>query len=494
MLQITNLTLSFGTQKVFDEAQFKIGKKERVGLVGRNGSGKTTLFKLLTGEIETEDDSISLPKNYSIGYLKQHLGFTEDTVLEEACLGLREEDYGQEWKAEKILFGIGFTEEDLYRSPLEFSGGYQVRLNLAKVLLSEPDLLLLDEPTNYLDIVSIRWLTGFLKKWPHELIIITHDRAIMNSVTTHTMLLHRQKIKKIKGDTVKLYEQVAEEEEIYERTMVNEQKSRKKTEIFINRFRAKANLASLVQSRIKELERKGVKEKLSKIQTLDFRFNSAEFKAKNLMKVDNISFGYTPELKLINKLSITIHKDDRIGIIGKNGKGKSTLLRLLAGKLEPNEGTISYHDNCSRGYFGQTNIEQLSPNSSILEELESTRGNLTNSEVRSTAGAMLFSGGLALKKISLLSGGEKSRVSLGKILLTPTNFLLLDEPTNHLDMESCDSLLAAMDDFSGAVAIVTHNELLLHHLAKRLIIFNDNKVFLFDGTYQMFLKTIGWKD
>ncbi len=494
MLQISNLSLSFGKQVLFDEAEIKMGNRERVGLVGLNGSGKTTLFKMLTGEMEAEDGHIKFPKNYSIGYLKQHLGFTEKTVLEEACLGLKEDDIHNVWKAEKILSGLGFSQEDFDRSPAEFSGGYQVRLNLAKVLVNEPDLLLLDEPTNYLDIISIRWLTKFLKKWPHELIIITHDRAIMNSVTTHTMLIHRQKIKKIPGDTVKLYEQIASEEELYERTVVNEQKSRKKTEEFINRFRAKASLATMVQSRVKALEKRGVKKELSKIQSLDFEFKAAPFNSKQLMRVNNVSFGYTPEQKLIDKLSVSIQHDDRIAIIGKNGKGKSTLLRMLAGHLEPTEGEITCHPNCSRGYFGQTNIEQLSPERTIEQELETTRSGLTHSEVRGAAGAMMFSGGLALKKISVLSGGEKSRVSLAKILLTPTNFLLLDEPTNHLDMESCDSLMAAIDSFSGAAVIVTHNELLLHHFAKRLIVFNAGEAFLFEGTYQSFLKTIGWEE
>lgn len=492
MLQIIDLEHSFGPVKLFDKAQLNIGNKERVGLIGRNGSGKTTLFKLLTGELEQDSGSITLSRGYTIGYLKQHLGFTQDTVLEEACLGLREDDIYNTWKVEKILSGLGFSEDDFYASPAEFSGGYQVRLNLAKILVSEPNLLLLDEPSNYLDIVSVRWLTDFLKKWPHELIMITHDRALMNSVTTHTIAVHRQKIEKIKGDTVKLYEQIAVQEDVYERSRANEAKARKKAEVFINRFRAKANLATLVQSRVKALDKMGVKDELARIQNLDFKFKPKTFNAKNLMKVENVSFGYHPDLKLIKDLSLIIEKNDRIAIVGKNGKGKSTLLRLLAGELQPDDGKISMHDNTVRGYFGQTNIERLSHDSTIEEEMDSTRNGLAHSEVRGACGAMMFSGDLALKKISVLSGGEKSRVSLGKILLTPTNLLLLDEPTNHLDMESCDSLIAAIDTFPGAVAIVTHSELFLHHIAKRFIVFRDDKVFLFEGSYQEFLKKIGW--
>ncbi len=493
MLQINNLTLSFSSQEILKDVGFNIHSGERIGLVGRNGSGKTSLFKLITCEIKQDSGVISLPKNYSIGYLKQHLHFTEETILYEACLGLKEEESGQVWKAEKILVGLGFSADELYDSPLGLSGGYQVRLNLAKVLLAEPHLLLLDEPTNYLDIISIRWLTRFLQRWPNELIIITHDRDFMNSITTHTMVIHRQKIKKIAGDTTKLFEQIALEEEVYELTRQKEQKKRDETMEFINRFRAQAARASLVQSRLKSLEKMGQKEEMSKIIELGFRFNAAPFHAQTLMRVENIAFGYSPEKILIDNLSIDIGKKDRICVIGKNGKGKSTLLRLLAEELQPIKGNIIKHPVNKFGYFGQTNIERLNPALTIEKELSNVRPEASYTEIRNTCGAMMFHGDLALKKISVLSGGEKSRVSLGKILLSPTNMLLLDEPTNHLDIESCDSLIAALDDFPGAVIIVTHSEMFLHHLANRLIIFNEDRVFVFEGTYQDFLDKYGWE-
>ena len=493
MLQINDLSLAFGGRPLLDNVSFNIHSGERIGLVGRNGSGKTTLFRLITGKVLPDEGRISMPKNYTIGYLKQHLQFTEATVLEEACLGLKAEERDEIWKGEKILTGLGFTEDELYKSPAEFSGGFQVRLNLAKVLLAEPHLLLLDEPTNYLDILSIRWLTRFLQRWNNELMIITHDRDFMNSVTTHTMAIHRQKVKKIEGDTIKLFEQIAVEEEVYEKTRRKENKKREEAMEFINRFRALAARASLVQSRIKALDRMGKKEELSKIMELGFRFNSLAFEAQCLMRVEDLSFGYTPEQTLIQALSLDIGKRDRICVVGKNGKGKSTLLRLLAGELEPKAGEIKPHPNCSLGYFGQTNIERLNSEMTIEQELAKLRPDLNYSEIRKTCGAMMFSGDLALKKISVLSGGEKSRVSLGKILLSPTNLLLLDEPTNHLDVESCDSMIAALDDFSGAVIIVTHSEMFLHHLADRLIVFNDDRVFVFEGTYQDFLDKIGWE-
>ncbi len=493
MLQVNNISLSFVGQQVLDDVSFNVHSGERIGLVGRNGSGKTTLFKLITGEIQPDEGRISIPKNYTIGYLKQHLTFTEPTLLDEACLGLKSDERDQIWKAEKILSGLGFSEDELYKSPLEFSGGFQVRLNLAKVLLGEPHLLLLDEPTNYLDIVSIRWFRKFLQDWENELMIITHDRDFMNSVTTHTMAIHRQRIKKLEGDTIKLYEQIAVDEEVYAKEQQKKQKKREDAMEFINRFRAQAARASLVQSRLKALDKMGEAKELTKIAELGFSFNAAQFQPQFPMRIDDVKFGYTPERTLIENLSLEIRKEDRICVVGKNGKGKSTLLRLLAGELEPVEGKITPHPTCKIGYFGQTNIERLNPQNTIEQELHNLRPDMKYTDIRKTCGAMMFPGDMALKKISVLSGGERSRVSLGKILLTPTNLLLLDEPTNHLDIESCNSMIAALDEFTGAVVIVTHSEMFLHHLANKLIVFNEDRAFVFEGTYQDFLDKIGWE-
>lgn len=494
MLQVNNISLSFGAQEVFEDVSFNIHGGERIGLVGRNGSGKTSLFKILTGEIQPDSGTVMIPKNYTIGYLRQHLRFTEPSLLAEACIGLREEERDQSWKAEKMLAGLGFSEAEFEKSPLEFSGGFQVRLNLAKVLLGEPHLLLLDEPTNYLDIISIRWLIKFLRQRENELMIITHDRDFMNEVTTHTMVIHRKKSKKMEGDTYKLFTQIAMEEEVYEKTRMREQKMREDAEEFINRFRASAARAKLVQSRIKALGRMEAREELAKEAELGFKFNNLSFEAKTILRAHNVSFGYSPDKILINGLTVEIDRDDRICVIGKNGKGKSTLLRLFAGELEPTQGEVKPHSLCSMGYFGQTNIERLTPEFAITEELAKVRPDLSYGDIRKTCGAMMFTGDLALKKISVLSGGEKSRVSLGKILLNKTNLLLLDEPTNHLDMESCDSLIVALDAFPGAVVIVTHSEMFLHHLANRLIVFDGGEVEVFEGTYAEFLDRRGWKE
>ncbi len=494
MIQLSGINKSFGNQTLFEGAAFVLNRRERVGLAGRNGSGKSTLFKIILGEETIEDGTVVIPKGYRIGQLSQYLTFSKPTILEEAVLGLPEEERELTYKAEIILSGLGFSEADFARSPDSFSGGFQIRINLAKLLLSEPDLLLLDEPTNYLDIVTSRWLAETLRSWPGELIIITHDRSFMDSVTTHTALIHRGTIRKVKGSTEKLYEQVALEEEVYEKTRANEQKKRQEIEKFINRFRAKASKASLVQSRVKALEKMEVKEALTQEDSLEFQFAEKDFYGKFLLEARDLSFGYDKNLKLFKDLTFSVGKKDRIGIIGKNGRGKSTLLRVLASELQPLEGEVSLNPSTSFSYFGQTNVERLNLSRTIEEEITAAQPNLHRTKVRTICGIMMFEGDAALKKINVLSGGEKSRVLLGKIIATPSNLLLLDEPTNHLDMDSIESLLESLEVFSGALVLVTHDEELLRKLCTRLIVFQGDKPFVFEGTYDSFLSSIGWEE
>lgn len=497
MITVSNLSKSFGGQVIFDSVSFTVGMGERVGLVGRNGSGKTTLFRLILGDETHESGTITVPRRYRIRHLSQHIRFKASTVLGEASrdLPVHEDGVDQSYKAKKILLGLGFSPSEFDRSPHELSGGYQVRLNLARVLLSEPNLLLLDEPTNYLDIVSVRWLTQFLRGWMNELILITHDREFMDSVTTHTMGIHRTKIRKIAGPTYKLYDQILQDEEVYEQTRINEEKKRREAEEFINRFRAQANRARAVQSRIKALEKMGKLEKMTEADTLDFEFNGAPFHGKWLLEAENISFSFHPEgPRLIEDLSFAIRKKDRIGVIGKNGKGKTTLLSLLAGNLTPVDGRVIIHQNVELAYFGQTNIDRLDPERTVEEEILGVQQDYNRNAARNICGAMMFEGDNALKKVAVLSGGEKSRVLLGKLLVSPSNLLLLDEPTNHLDMESIDSLVEAVERFPGAVVIVTHSEMILNAMVNRLIVFDGGKTTLFHGTYKDFLERVGWED
>ncbi len=496
MLQVTNLEKSYGKQLLFDGVSFTVNSRERVGLVGRNGHGKSTLFRMILKEEHADSGTITMPSGYTVGHLSQHIHFTEQTVLREACLALphNEDQVDLTYKAEEILHGLGFTNADFDRHPSTLSGGYQVRLNLAKVLVSEPNLLLLDEPTNYLDIVSVRWLTQFLRVWRNEMIIITHDRDFMDGVTTHTMIIHRCKVRKVQGGTQKLYDQILMEEEIYEKTRQNDEKKRKEIEQFINRFRAQATKARAVQSRIKALARHEKMDKLEEIKQLDFKFRSAPFEAKWLMNVDDLSFGFLNGPNLIEGLSFGVGKRDRIAVIGKNGKGKTTLLNLLANEMSPTEGEVRVHPNTKIAYFGQTNINRLRPEKTALQEIIDVHPDHSQNEARSICGLMMFEGDNALKKVSVLSGGEKSRVLLGKLLVTQSNLLLLDEPTNHLDMESIDSLIEAIEDFEGAVIIVTHSELILEAVATRLIVYDNDQVSVFEGTYLDFLERVGWSD
>ncbi len=495
MIAVTNLSKSYGTQVLFENVTFNINPGEKIGLVGRNGHGKTTLFRLITGQEEPDSGTISIPKGYKIGYLKQQLEFTEPTVLAECCSDMQPDESGVKptWKAEKILFGLGFSQDDLTRSPSEFSGGFQVRMNLTKLLVSEPNLLLLDEPGNYLDIISIRWLTSFLRSWRGELVIISHDRSLMDAVTTHTLAIHRQNVKKIAGDTAKMYDQIAREEEIYEKTRINDDKRRKEIETFIERFRYKATLASRVQSRVKTLDKMTKVEALEKIKNLDFAFNYEPMFAKSFFSAEHLNFGYG-DYSIIRDLSFEIKQDDRVGIIGKNGKGKTTLLKLMAGKLQPQSGQIKRHPAVKIGYFEQTNIETLDPNNTVEQEIDTAIRDRERYTARAIAGAMMFEGDNSQKRIGVLSGGEKNRVMLGKLIAAPCNLLLLDEPTNHLDMQSADSLLAALDAFEGAVVIATHNEMFLRTLVNKLIIFDCGGITVYNGDYDHFLQEIGWRD
>jgi ATP-binding cassette, subfamily F, member 3 len=494
MISIDNLGKAYGKQILFEGASFKLNQKEKVGLVGRNGHGKTTLLRIITGEDFPDEGTVTIPRNYRMGYVKQQLNFTEDTILKEGMKGLPNTEKDHLWKVEKVLDGLGFQPTDMDRNPLEFSGGYQIRLNLAKVLVSEPDLLLLDEPTNYLDITSIRWIEKFLLSWPRELMLITHDRGFMDKVITHTIGIHRKKLRKIPGTTEKYYTQIAQDEEIYEKTRLNDERKRKEVELFITRFRAKARLAGLVQSRVKALEKKEKKNKLENLKTLEFSFREKEYNGKYVLSAKNISFSFNPANPLINDLDITIGAHDKICVVGQNGKGKTTLLRLIAGNLKQATGEFIWNKGVEWSFFEQTNIGTLADKRSVEEEIMASATDVDRQTARNICGAMLFEGDDALKKIAVLSGGEKSRVMLGKILATPVNMLLLDEPTNHLDMESCDALLAAIDSFNGAVILVTHNEMFLHALAERLVVFQDGKSYVFEGSYQDFLDKGGWGD
>ncbi|MCH9812330.1 MAG: ABC-F family ATP-binding cassette domain-containing protein [Epsilonproteobacteria bacterium] len=494
MIQLVNLSKSFGAQRLFNNLNLQLSPGQKIGLIGRNGSGKSTLFKIILKEESFDEGELIIPKNYKIGTLRQHLHFTQKTVREECAQVLSEEEQYHFYKVEKILFGLGFSSEDLEADPQSFSGGYQIRINLAKLLATEPHMLLLDEPTNYLDILSLRWLQRFIREFKGEVILITHDRAFMDSVTTHTMGLQRKGVHIIEGDTHKYEKTLALQDETYEKTRQNQEKKRKELEEFVARNKARASTAALAQSKQKALDKMEEMQSLESEANLSFHFNYKETPAKITLSAENLGFGYKEDTPLFKDLSFTLESGKCLAIIGKNGKGKSTLLNYLAKELPHQNGEITLHPSTAIAHFGQTNIERLNTKNSITEEINSVVKSMPIAQIRSICGTMMFSGELADKKIEVLSGGERSRVMLGKIIATPSNLLLLDEPTNHLDMQSIDALCDAIERFQGSTIMVTHSEMLLRRLADALIIFHQGGATYFDGNYDDFLEKIGWEE
>jgi ATP-binding cassette subfamily F protein 3 len=495
MISIKNISKRYATRTLFEDVSFDVLTGERVGLVGRNGHGKTTLFRIITGEEAPDEGKVFKPNNYSIGYLGQHLIFTKPTVLEEGCESLGPEELGSEWKVEKILSGLGFREEDFSRNPSEFSGGFQMRIALAKVLVSEPNMLLLDEPTNFLDIVSIRWLEKFLRSWKGELIVISHDRDLVDSVTTHIVGIHRGRVRKMKGSTGKYYAQLHKDEEVHEKRRLEDEKKRKQIMEYVNTFRAKASHARTVQSNIKKLEKMDKLDKLEEIRTLSFSFNYEPFRAAQMMDANDLTFSYDgKEPYLIKGLNLTVSRHDKICIVGKNGKGKTTLLKLLAGLLKPVAGSVKIHTAALPAYYEQANTADLNDDLTVEEEISPRGAFMDKSRVRGICGAMMFSGDDAEKKVKVLSGGERSRVLLGKLLVAPSNILFLDEPTHHLDIESCQAMMDAVRDFEGAALVVAHDEHFLNEVATKLIVFKNDRAFLYPGNYREFLDSVGWEE
>lgn len=490
MLSVTNVAKSFGGRELFDEITFTLTKKERCALLGRNGSGKSTLMKILASELEADAGEILVPQGYTIGYLRQHMSFSKASIREEVLLGRAD---AMPYEADTLLCGLGFTTGQLDDAPSSFSGGYQLRVELAKTLIGAPDLLLLDEPTNYLDIPSIRFLERTLHRWPGECIIISHDRSFLDRVCTHCMGLSRKRLKRQQGKTSEFFQALALEEESKRRENENIRKQKAHLTKYVERFRFKASKASQAQSKMKAIERLGQIDDLVDEVQLAFSFSEAPHPGKQILSVKNVCFSY--DKPLIEKVSFDVLKGDRIAIIGKNGCGKTTLLRLLAQELAPAAGHLKYSMNATMGYFAQTNVSKLKPSETIYQAIKRANDRLKEQQVRDIAGQMLFSNEDIFKEIKVLSGGEKARVLLGQLIATPTNLLLLDEPTNHLDIESTEALLHAIERFTHAVIIVTHNEWILEAFKPDTIILCHEKgQTIHMGDYPSFLEKIGWDE
>jgi len=466
-----------GTLVAVDDVSFAIAPGEILGVVGESGAGKSITGAAIIGLLEApgrigageirlegariddlppermrrvrgrrigaifQDPLTSLNPLYTIGRqlvetLTTHLPLDVPQARARALALLAE-------------VGIPAPEARFDHYPHQFSGGMRQRVVIALALAAEPRLVIADEPTTALDVSIQAQIIALLRRLAREhgtaVMLITHDRSFMDKLVTHTIGIHRRKLRKIAGNTGKYYDQIAQDEEVYEKTRVNDDRRRKEIEQFIGRFRAKARLANLVQSRIKTLKKMEKKDKLEQLKFLEFSFRNSPFSGKQALTASNVSFSYDTQKPLIKDFSITIPAGEKICVVGKNGKGKTTLLKLLAGELTPQSGQIAYHPAIKKGFFEQTNVKSLVDARTVEEEILYSQPDVDRQHARDICGSMLFSGDEALKKISVLSGGEKSRVMLGKLLATPMNLLLLDEPTNHLDMESCDALLTAID-------------------------------------------------
>jgi len=511
MIQIQEVSLAYGPQSLFEEISEVIGSLDRIALVGSNGSGKTTLLRMLMGQVEPDSGSIEKPDYTTIGYLPQDgISVKGSTLAEEAgkafadALALRERldeaevrlgemepdaeefydliDLMGAWeeqlaayepekmksRIEKVLTGMGFPLSDMDRDVGEFSGGWQMRIALSKLLLQAPSLLILDEPTNHMDIVSQHWLEQYLKRYQGALIVISHDRAFLETVTDRTLELKLGKLNSYKGNyTFYLKESLARKER-QQKASNNQKKVIQKEKEFINRFRSNVKKAAMVQSRIKALDKMEIVKPEAEEKKMYFRFPPSPPASHKVIEVQNLKKAYGDN-QVFNGLDLRIDKGDRIAIVGVNGAGKSTLVRILAGVEPFQEGERDVGVNTVIGYFAQHQAEELNPANDVLTEVEEIAEGNPESNPRAALGALLFSGKEALKKTSILSGGERNRVALAKLLMTPCNCLIMDEPTNHLDIRSKEVLQEALNLFEGTAIIVSHDRSFLDGVVTKVL-------------------------
>ncbi|MEI5983851.1 MULTISPECIES: ABC-F family ATP-binding cassette domain-containing protein [Sphingobacterium] len=523
MISINNLTFEIGARALYDEANWHIKPGDKAGLIGANGAGKSTLLKLIVGDYAPTSGSISMAKDLKIGYLNQDLlSYHSDksilhvameaferqnqlhTEIEKLLLKL-ETDYSDdilnklsdkqmefealdgysiEFRAHEILAGLGFSEEEQKRPLATFSGGWRMRVMLARILLQTPDILLLDEPTNHLDLPSIKWLETYLQAFEGAIVIVSHDRYFLDRIINKTVESRKGKLTIYAGNYTFYLEEKSLREEIQSNQFKNQQAKIKQEERLIERFRSKASKAKMVQSRIKALDRM---EKVDEVDDdnpeVNFSFKFSKPSGRHVVTMENISKSY-PNLEILKNTDALIEKGDKIALIGANGKGKSTLLRIVADADNDYEGTSTKGHNVSQTFFAQHQLEALHLENSILQELVAFAPKHTETELRSILGCFLFTGDDVFKKIKVLSGGEKSRVALAKALTADANFLVLDEPTNHLDMASVNILIQALQQYEGTFIVVSHDRYFLENVANKIWYIEDKKIKEYPGTYQ----------
>jgi ATP-binding cassette, subfamily F, member 3 len=530
MLHLDGITLHFGERPLFNSISTIINPGERVGLVGPNGAGKSTLLRVIAGEQQVDEGSVNMSREATVGYLPQD-GVDPDpglTVLEEVeqafteILRLRNEQqslqekmdtlnagteehaqaveqfgkvqhqlenagsYSLQADIERVLTGLGFSENDFSRSTSEFSGGWLMRIALAKLLLRNPTYLLLDEPTNHLDIESLQWIESFLKNYPGAVIIVSHDRAFLDSVTTRTLALRRGDLDDYAGNYSFYERKYEEQKELLRKQYENQQKEIKETQQFIDRFRYKATKAKQVQSRIKQMEKMEVIELEDEQADISFRFPPPQRAGQIVLKLSGLVKKYGDNT-VFNGIDYEVERGDKIAVVGPNGAGKSTLIRILAGTEPVTSGKREVGYNVTPGYFAQHQADELNPENTALEEMKLAGSRESETRLRTILGCFLFVGDDVFKKVKVLSGGEKSRLALAKMLLNPGNFLIFDEPTNHLDMQSKNILQQALQQFDGTLMIVSHDRDFLDPIVNKTLEVQPGRIKTWLGNVSYYL-------
>lgn len=532
-LQIQNVSLAFGDREILKDIGFTMNEKTRAALAGANGSGKSTLLKVISGDIKADSSSLSITKGARISYLPQSgIVLPDSTVYEAAEEGYRRFDamlsemsaleneaaeggsramkaaeriaeihdelsssgyYDRKSRIGAILFGLGFTEADLSRSARTFSGGYQMRIALARILVEDPDFLFLDEPTNYLDIEAMIWLEEYLKAFDGGLMVVSHDQGFLDDMVNEVYELFSGHLARYAGNYTAYLRTREEELKELEKRARKQQEEIEKTEEFIERFRYKATKSKQVQSRIKALDKLDIIEIPPHLRKLSFTFPPSPHSGNDVLAVENLHKAYGDHV-IYNGFSFLVRKGERLAITGRNGAGKSTLLRMIAGEDASYTGTIRDGAGVKKAYFAQDTENYLTPSNTVLEEAESEADTKDIPGIRNLLGAFLFSDDDVFKKVEVLSGGEKSRLQLLKILLHPSNLLLLDEPTNHLDINAKEMLLEAIKSYGGTVIFVSHDRHFIKNLATRILYLSEDGPEFFDGDYEYFEYKIAEKE
>lgn len=480
MLTIDHICMEFSSKPVLDDITFLINRKERIALVGKNGAGKSTLLRLIAGEYEPTSGRISKESNMTIGYLPQVMLHMDGKTLREEVLSIytgSDESEQARFVAEmdRTIIGLGFERKDFDRPCSEFSGGWRMRIELAKILLQHPDLLLLDEPTNHLDIESIQWLEEFLKSSPSAVLLVSHDRAFLDNVCTRTIEITLGRIYDYDVNYSRFVELRKERHEQQVRAYQNQQKMIQDTEAFIERFRYKATKAVQVQSRIKQLDKlERLEVDLEDTSRLNLRFPPAPRSGDFPIIIEDVRKDFGTH-NVFHDVSFTIRRGEKVAFVGKNGEGKSTLVKCIMGQLDY-LGTLKVGHNVKIGYFAQNQAALLDEDKTIFDTIDYVAVGDIRTKIRDILGAFMFGGEASEKKVKVLSGGERSRLAMIRLLLEPCNLLILDEPTNHLDMQSKDVLKAALQDFGGTVICVSHDRDFLNGLVDKVYEFGGGHV------------------